>query len=100
MGLNVLKYTRDTSLWFAEYSGPWKLRVQRVQLKKSCGCAYHTSPFPVIKITYNIEFSNRIWMVGERRQNDDNLLHKTNFITYDIIYDIIIIWYDIIYDII
>ena len=35
MGSNVLKYTRDTSLWFAEYSGPWQQRLQRVQLKKS-----------------------------------------------------------------
>jgi hypothetical protein len=44
-----------------------------------------------IKVTHHIEFSNRIRIVGERRQNDDNLLHKTNFIAYDIIHDIIII---------
>ena len=32
MGSNVLKYTRDTSVWSAEYSGPWQPLLQRVQL--------------------------------------------------------------------
>ena len=90
MGSNVLKYTRDTSLCFAEYSGPWQPLVQRVQLKKSCGRAYHTSPFPV----------NQSHLQHQIQQQDSDCWGKaptgrqppaqTYYITYDVIYDIII----------
>jgi len=39
-------------------------------------CIPHQSISSQIKVTYNIEFSNRIRIVGERRQQDNNLLHK------------------------
>ena len=63
--------------------------------KELRACIPHQAISCQVKVTCRIEFSNRVWIVGERRQNDDNLLHKTNDIIYDIIYDI----YDIIYDI-
>jgi hypothetical protein len=63
--------------------------------KELRACIPHQAISCQVKVTCRIEFSNRVWIVGVRRQNDDNLLHKTNDIIYDIIYDI----YDIIYDI-
>jgi hypothetical protein len=79
IGSNMLKYTRDTFLWFAEYSGPWQQLLQRVQLKKRCGSAYHTRPCPSV-MTACIGFCALC-------------LHRI----FDVIYDII--YYDIICDI-
>ena len=44
-----------------------------------------------IKVTYNIKFSNRIRIVGERLQQEDNLLHKIYCIIYDVRHGIMII---------
>ena len=45
--------------------------------KELRACIPHQAISSQVKVTYHIEFSNRVWIVGERRQNDDNLLHKT-----------------------
>ena len=46
MGSNVLKYTRDTSLWLLLNTTSLAPVGHKVQLKKSCGRAYHTRPSP------------------------------------------------------
>ena len=96
MGSNVLKYTRDPSfkLWSAEYSF-WTLAAATAKgaVEEELRSCIPNQAIPIqIKVTHHIEFRNRIGIVGERCQNDDNLLRQTN-ITHDIIYDII---YDII----
>jgi hypothetical protein len=64
--------------------------------KELRACIPHQAISSQVKVTYHIKFSNKVQIVGERRQIDDKLLHKTN----DIIYDIICYIYDILYDII
>ncbi len=46
MGSNMLKYTRDTSLWEPLCSVPLAPVGHKVQLKKSCGHSYHTRQPP------------------------------------------------------
>ena len=66
--------------------------------KKLRACIPHQAISSQVKVTIHIEFSSslRVGIVGERRQNDDNLLHTKNDIIYDII-DILMISYMISY---
>jgi hypothetical protein len=80
MGSNVLKYTRDPPCGLLSILGVfWTLAAPSTKgavEKELWQCIPHQSISSQIKVTNNIEFSNRIRIVGERRQQDNNLLHK------------------------
>ena len=80
MGSNVLKYTRDTSLWEALYPGSLAPVGYKVQLKKSCWRAYHTRPSPfMLKSVLMLKDSTRTGRLNSK---------LSYMITYMIFYDI------------
>jgi hypothetical protein len=102
IGSNVLKNTRETSLW--EYlSSDWPVG-HRLHERKNCGRANQTSSPPVMSKSVNGSKSSK----GSIRKGYCATRHKvschsssqkrwsTQNIVYDIVYNII---YDVVYDV-